>query len=321
MLESPDYFFRVREIGRLRQTRPAPVVRLSFTSAHTTAWLGSPNRFYIFLCARCLLTMSLVQQYSSSLGVKDYLRTYYSSVEQDWITEFRVKSFKNFFEKYSSKWKHGGSRLLDFSAGAVIINYISAAPHVTEIFHAAHTEVERNEVQLWLNDTKGAHDWNPFLQYVLGEVEGLKGDVELKERVALLRSKVKVISCNIFDECPIDAKENEGSFSIICSSLALEGASKTYSEFKLAIKKLVKLLKLGGYIAILFDEQESFYFIGGNKITVLPLSLEQLKGAVEEAGCVVVMSERDPTPIHLIENPTQFDQKACVFLAAYKVKE
>ena len=50
-------------------------------------------------------------------------------------------------------------------------------------------------------------------------------------------------------------------------------------------------------------------------------SVSQLKEALEEAGCVVLMSERDPTPIHHIENPTLTDYKACVFIAAYKVKE
>ena len=30
MLESPDYFFRVREIGRLRQTRTSPVYAIRY---------------------------------------------------------------------------------------------------------------------------------------------------------------------------------------------------------------------------------------------------------------------------------------------------
>ena len=46
-----------------------------------------------------------------------------------------------------------------------------------------------------------------------------------------------------------------------------------------------------------------------------------MKEAVEEAGCVVLMSERDPTAIKDIENPIFTDQIASLFLAAYKVKK
>ena len=34
MLESPDYFFRVREIGRLRQTTASPAGLRAYTNTH-----------------------------------------------------------------------------------------------------------------------------------------------------------------------------------------------------------------------------------------------------------------------------------------------
>ena len=267
--------------------------------------------------------MSLIQEehYSTIPGVRIYLHSYYSNVEQDSITVFRFKCYNNFFEKYSSKWNKTTARLLDFSAGAVIMNYISAAPHVAEIFHSAYTEAEREHIELWKSNAEGAHDWNPFIKYVVDEIEGLKGDAALEERVALLRSKVKVISCNVYDDHPIGTTEKQNVFSVICTSLSLENSCKTYEDFKAGIKKLVKLLKIGGYLAMIFDEDETFYLIGQDKRSSIPLSLKQVIAAVEEAGCVVLMSERDPQPIHLMENPTKYDAKACVFLAAYKVKD
>ena len=61
--------------------------------------------------------------------------------------------------------------------------------------------------------------------------------------------------------------------------------------------------------------------MGEKKLPLLPLSLAQVKEAVEEAGCVVLMSERDPTAIKDIENPILTDQIASIFVAAYKVKK
>ena len=104
--------------------------------------------------------------------------------------------------------------MLDFSGGPVILDYVSAAPHVSEIVHSAYKEDERKEIELWKNDNKDAHNWSPYVKYVVNEIEGLKGDAAWQERVALLRSKITcIVSCNIFDERPITPTED--SFSII----------------------------------------------------------------------------------------------------------
>lgn len=265
--------------------------------------------------------MSLIQQseYSSSFSAKVYLQMYYSKIEQDWISNFRKRIFNEFFQKYSCKWEKGSARLLDFSAGAVICNYISAAPHVAEIVHSAYTDDERREIELWMRNGEGAHDWNAYIKYAVNSIEGLEGDTAWKERVELLRMKMKVVSCNIYDDLPVSLTEDESRFSIICTSLALEAACKTIEDFKTGIKKLVNLLRVGGYIAILLVEDETYYVVGSNKWAVLPVSLTQLEEAVKEAGCIVLMSERDPSPIRDIENPTLSDERACVFLAAYKI--
>ena len=245
---------------------------------------------------------------------KQYLQTHYFSVEDDL---YRERLFNDFFQKYNSKWDRKSAKLLDFSAGPVIMNYVSSAPYVTEIVHAAYTEDERKEIELWRNDSEGAYNWNPFIKQVVNVVEGLEGDIAWQERVALLRSKIRVISCNIKEDPPII---EQTKFSIICTSFTLEGTSKSFDDLKAGVKKLVKLLRLGGYLVILLDEDESYYVVGETKHPVLPLSMGQLQEAVEEAGCVVLMSERDTTSIHLIENPTVSDEKASVFLVAYKVK-
>ena len=92
---------------------------------------------------------------------KHYLQTCYSSKEQDF---FREKLFRDFFLKYNSKWDPKTARLLDFSAGAVILNYVSAAPYVAEIVHGAYTDDERKEIKLWKNDAVGAYNWNPYIK-------------------------------------------------------------------------------------------------------------------------------------------------------------
>ena len=79
---------------------------------------------------------------------------------------------------------------------------------------------------------------------------------------------------------PQSKKQIYRMFCIICTSYTLEVASKTIDDLKSGVKKLVILLRLGGYLVILLDEDESYYMIGGTKMPVLPVSLDQLKEAV-----------------------------------------
>ena len=290
--------------------------------AINTESVGDPEFLLATSLSVQLQIMSLFDQsqYSTCFSAKDYLQMYYSDQEKDWLSNFRSRLFNEFFKKYSPKWDRKNARLLDFSGGAAILDYVSAAPHVSEIVHSAYKEDERKEIELWKNNLKDAHDWSPYIKYVVNEIEGLKGDAAWQERIALLRSKIKVASCNVYDEHPLTPTEDENSFSIICTTNALEAACKTYEDFKAIMKKLVKMLRLGGYIIIVFDEEGTFYSVIESKWAILTLSLAQVQEAVEEAGCVVLMTERDPTPIEYLENPILFDAKAAIFLAAYKVK-
>ena len=263
--------------------------------------------------------MSLIDQslYSTHFNIRDYLLSVYSDEKQ---TIFRGKAFTDFFLKYSPKWDKSSARLLEFGGGAAILNYISAAPYVAEIVHSAYTEDERKELKLWLEGADGAHNWNPIVKRVVSVIEGQEGDSAWQERVAQLRSKIKVVSCNIHEDHPIGLELEQSRFSVICTSFVLQSACKSYGEFKIGVKKLVSLLRLGGYIAFIHAENSSYYCFGDSKWADLPVSLEQLKEAVEDAGCIVLMTERDPAPIHEFESGFPSDYIAICFLAAYKVK-
>lgn len=212
--------------------------------------------------------------------------------------------------------------MLEFGGGPVISGLISAAPHVREITFSAYTEDERKEVELWKQQTDGAHDWSSFFKYVVGDLE-CKGDVSesCQERATLLRSRLTVTSCDISQEYPLGMKmKDDIPFSIVYTSLCLEAACNSFAEYKLSIKKLGKLLKPGGYMVLFTAERETFYVVGERKWFCLSLTLAQVKKALEEAGFEVLLAERDPAHMQQIEHPVVSDFKACLFVVAYKVE-
>ena len=208
--------------------------------------------------------------------------------------------------------------MLEFGGGPVIENLISAAPYVWEILFAAYSENERKEVELWKDNKQGAHDWSPILQYVFNELECKDGETAWQEREDLIHSRIKaIIACDIFQEYPLEIKQEP--FDIVSTSLCLEAACKSYNEYKTAVKKLGKLLKLGGLMMIAAAECETFYMVGGKRWFYLSLTLAQITEALELAGFVILEADRDPAPIEQVNNPTVSDYKAVLFLVAQKV--
>ena len=224
-----------------------------------------------------------------------------------------------FYNKYSSKWDNNTVRLLEFSGGPSIEGLISAVPHVNEIIFSAHTEGERKEVELWKFEKDGAHDWSNYFKKIVCELEKVTGDTAWCDREKLLRQRVTaIIGCDIVQDYPLSIKQDP--FEIISTSFCLEIACSTFHEYKAAVKKLVSLLKPGGFLTMFIVERETFYRVGQKKWPTLPVTLEQVKEALADAGMVVLVAERDPASIHDIENPTISDYKAVLFVAAQRVE-
>ena len=260
------------------------------------------------------------QSYSDEFDHKEYLNSLYN--EKDTInfqyTRFFKERLYKFYTKYSCKWNNETARLLEFGGGPVITSLIGAAPYVGEITFAAYLESERNEVELWKQDKEGAYDWSAHFKCAINEVEHIAGDDVWRKRQELLRNRISsIIACDILCDNPLFVKHEP--FDIVSTGLCLEVVCSTYTEYKEGVKKLVRLLKPGGFLLMFTEERTTFYMVGGKKWSCLYLTLEQIKEALVEAGTVVLVAKRDPAPIVEIENPIASDYKAVLFLAAQKV--
>ena len=258
--------------------------------------------------------------YSDGFTPKEYLNSFYASyLTYKEAFDFYRQQLYHFYTKYNCKWNNKTARLLEFGGGAVIAHLISAVPYVDQITFAAYLEDERKEVELWKHGKEGAHDWSSHFKHVVNEVEHIAGDDAWREREELLRKRMtNIIPCDIFSDNPLLVKQEP--FEIVFTGLCLEAACTTYTEFKEGVKKLVGLLKPGGFLLMLLDERETFYMVGERKFSCLSLTLEQVKEALVEAGTAILVAERDPAPMKLIQNPVDSDFKAFLFVAAQKVE-
>ena len=267
--------------------------------------------------------VTLAKSYLDEFNPKEYLDVYYASPEgnpnEKGQFEFYEMQLYSFYKKYSSKWNNKTARLLEFSGGPVIANLISAVPYVNQITFSAYLESERKEVEFWKHGKEGAHNWSADFKRTLNEIERIPGDDAWLEREKQLRKRITdIIPCDIFRDYPLLSKQEP--YEIVITGLCLEVVCKTYEEFKHSVKKLVGLLKPGGFLLMFMEERETFYMMGKKRWDVLYLTLEQVKEALVEAGTAILVAERDPAPMDQIQNPIVSDYKAVIFVAAQKVE-
>ena len=263
------------------------------------------------------------RSYSGEFNPKEFLNMSYASVGgnpyEKGVFGFYRQRLYNFYARYSCKWNNKTARLLEFGGGPVVTSLISAVPFVNEITFAAYLESERKEVELWKHGKEGAHDWSSHFRYVVNEVERIAGDEAWRKRQELLRKRISnIIACDILCDNPLLVEQE--AFEIIFTSLCLEAACTTYAEYKEGIKKLVGLLKPGGFLLMVIVERQTYYVVTKKKWPSLYLTLEQVKIALAEAGTTIFVVDHDPPTLEHIQNPVVADGKGFTFLAAQKVE-
>ena len=261
--------------------------------------------------------------YVDEFDSKEYLYKYYAPSEEstnlNTYCKFYSQKLRKFYKKYNSKWNNQTAKLLEFAGGPSILSLISAAPYVGQITFSAYLESERKEIELWKHAKEGAHDWSAHFKYAVNELEQTSGDDAWRKREELLRKRISsIIACDIFCDNPLIT--NQEQFDIVSTCWCLEVACTTYEQYKATVKKLVGLLKPGGFLLMYFDERSNYYIIGKKKWFSLYLTLENVEKALTEAGTAIIMAKRDPATMKDIQNPLEDDLKASVFIVVQKVE-
>ena len=103
----------------------------------------------------------------------------------------------------------------------------------------------------------------------------------LEERV---RSAVKdVVYCNVLKD-PIMDVDASVTYDVVSSTFCLEEACKSQDDLQAAVKRISGILKPNGYLIMAMLMEESSCKLDDSIIKCLPITDDQLKGALKEAG-------------------------------------
>lgn len=198
-------------------------------------------------------------------------------------TQWGLRCLHNFYGKFHKNWDNSTATLLEFGAGPYIHTMISAAPHVSKIYHTDFLEQCRGEVLLWKNEDPKAYDWSPYFQFVVNTLEDQSGMDAVIERQELLRSKLK-------DSLFLDMKSSDplptypGSFDIIYTGFCIESIASSLEEYKVIMKRVFNLLNPCGYLVMLVSQGCTWYSVNEVKYPTYPIRIDEVLTTLEEVG-------------------------------------
>ncbi|XP_028745375.1 phenylethanolamine N-methyltransferase [Peromyscus leucopus] len=191
-----------------------------------------------------------------------------------------------------------GQALIDIGSGPTIYQLLSACAHFEDITMTDFLEVNRQELGLWLREDPGAFDWSVYSQHAC-LIEGKGESWQEKERQ--LRARVKRV-------LPIDVHQPQplGTSSLaplpadaLVSAFCLEAVSPDLASFQRALHHITTLLRPGGHLLLIGALEESWYLAGEARLSVVPVSEEEVREALVLGGYEVRDLRTYIMPAHL----------------------
>ena len=160
-----------------------------------------------------------------------------------------------------------------------------------------------------------AHDWVPYIEYVVKTLEGCTEAGAVEHREADVRQKLKeIVSSNIRSDNPLEEASLK-KFDIVTALGCLECCSNDIQEFECGVKKLADMLNPNGYL-VCNTSLGAQWWVQGNsletdpKLQLISLEAEDVQRAMEKAGLTILEKE-------IIENPIPKDAQVHSAIAGF----
>ena len=245
------------------------------------------------------------------------------NILRDFTMDLIHKVFSRLFpqDQKASQYQSEKVRVLDYGCGPSITCVISAAgiPSVSEIVLAEYTARNREAIQQWLDKDPSAFDWSPYFKHVVQTLEG-KTEQQVAEREIAMHSLVKVVSCDITLDLPIE-KGYEGLYDIVICCLCLETMCVNIDEYRSRVVKLSTFIKPGGSLLLLSTKRQPVgeygsYVLGSERFYDLNVSYDLVAHTLEEVGLDIFSVDH----VDVRRAHTLGDSNGFMFICAEKKK-
>ncbi|XP_069804410.1 nicotinamide N-methyltransferase-like [Dendropsophus ebraccatus] len=244
---------------------------------------------------------------------RQYLENYLSDKPdndfKDDVLKFPIETLDNTFKVGHIK----GDVLIDLSASSFVHHLYAACEFFKHIIVLKISDRCILELKRWLDSRTGAFNWGHAIKFH-AEIGGNSDELVDKERK--VRSAAQhVVLCDLEKENmthPIVLPPAD----CIISCVLLEAISKDQDDYIRYLRKILGLLKPGGYFILIGALDITYYTVGNDRLHALTYDEEFVKKALVGEGFVIddcKVKKRTTMSHHT-------DFKALIFIAAHREK-
>jgi hypothetical protein len=211
-------------------------------------------------------------------NAKDYLREYYSKVMPDerFALEFLVDSVRRMDRVPLA---------LDVGSGPCVHHAFPLVPKVGEVHLADFVPGNREEIQLWLERSTGAHDWSSFAAETLRLESGKRPTAaQVRARERQTRSRItEVMTADIRALDPLGpAARNR--YPLVTAHYCAEAISTDKAVFRSNVHHIASLVAAGGTLILSACGAADHYKVGERSFPCSMATPEDVLAALQREG-------------------------------------
>ncbi|KAM4053435.1 nicotinamide N-methyltransferase-like [Anomaloglossus baeobatrachus] len=252
---------------------------------------------------------------SHEANVKMLLQEYfYQNAPYSFYKESTMNMLRCFYKVFSSGLI-SGKTLIDISLGPIIVHLLSVCEFVEEISILKCNDASITELELWRNKDPEAFDWTHTSKLFMELKEANRDGWQDAEEM-LRRKMIHIVKCDFSKTNPTNPFALPRADCVTCI-WALEVISRDHEEYRIILRKMSNLLKLGGHLLIYTDINASYFMIGQDKYHLLTCDDDFFRKAITEEGFAIV--QYDNIEREALTDRLDHEKKA--FIVACKVME
>jgi hypothetical protein len=185
-----------------------------------------------------------------------YNKEYYSEITLDgrYLMEWVVESVK---------LSPPVDVALEFGSGPTVLHLFPLAVKAKEIHVAEYLPANREEVQRWVDNQPGTHDWRQFTTAFL-EMEGNSDptDEQAQEREKEVRRRItRVLPADAGVTDPL-GPDMRGYYPLVTSLCCADSATSEKETWRLYMRNIASLVKPGGMLILSACGEHGHYCVG-----------------------------------------------------------
>ena len=171
----------------------------------------------------------------------------------------------------------------EFGGGPALYSVAALAPKAREIHFSDVVDASLREVDAWLRDQPGTHDWNPYLALAL-QSEGISvTHATIAERARLMRKVLtKLMHCDAQKGSPIDLDNTQ--YDLVTAHHCTDVAATSVREWMSVLKNVTTIVRPSGWLILSVTTGARTYEVGDVTFKCVNLTRDDIQNGLLAAG-------------------------------------